>query len=165
MNDNLGRKTQNTAEFSFVGNPRRVITRERDGQYLRSGVLELGNYSLVSERAFDESGRPLEWRFFEDGEVRSVLEYRYEGDECVVTERDSHGEVVEVTRQKAFSIAVEGSERRVPLPDSWTILGVVAKLKYEFDFDSTGNWIKCTTTATVDSATTVHVQEREIMYW
>jgi len=156
---------QSTAEFTFLGNPRRVITRQRDGQYSHAGNLELGDYSVTWERTFDEQGRPLEWKFFEDSALSSVLEYRYEGEECVVTERDAHGKVVEITKQKPFSVVVQGSERRISLPDSVPVSGVVASLKHEFEFDSRGNWIKRTTTTAVPPARVVHVEEREITYW
>jgi len=165
MSDERISKNQSTAEFTFLGSPRKVITRERDGQYSHAGDLELGNYSVTWERTFDEQGRPLEWRFFEDSALSSVLEYRYEGEESVVTELDAHGKVIKTTRQKPFSVTVQGSERRVSLPDSWPVSGRVASLKHEFDFDSKGNWIKRTTTTTVSSAKVVHVEEREITYW
>ena len=167
MNDKRHPENQNTTEFSFLGNPRKVVTRERDGQYSHAGNLELENYSVTWERTFDERGRPLEWKFFEDSALSSVLEYRYEGDDCVVTERDARGEVVKTTKQKPFSVTVQGNEQRVPLPDSWPVSGtaLVASLKHEFDFDSKGNWIKRTTTTTVSSAKVVHVEEREITYW
>jgi hypothetical protein len=121
------------------------------------------------ERTFDEQGRPLEWKFFEDSALSSVLEYGYEGEECVVTERDADGKVVKTTNQKPFSVTVQGNEQRITLPDSWPVAGtaLVAKFKYEFDFDSKGNWIKHTTTTTLASAKSayVHVEEREITYW
>lgn len=160
-------KNQNTAEFTFMGNPRKVITRERDGQYSHAGDLELGNHSVTWERTFDERGRPLEWKFFEGSAPSSVLEYRYEGEECVVTERDAHGKVIKTTKQKPFSVTVQGNERRVSLPDSWPVpgTGLVASFKNEFDFDSKGNWIKHTTTTTVSYVKIVHVEEREITYW
>jgi hypothetical protein len=146
--------------------PSEVITREREGKYLQDGRLELANHS-VWERTFDERGQPLEWRFFEDSVLTSISEYRYEGDECIVTERDASGKVIEVTKQKPFSVTMHGSEQRIPLPDSWPVSesGLVASFKNEFDFDSTGNWIKHTTTTTVSSARVVHVDEREITYW
>ena len=165
MNDKLHPEKQNTTEFSFVGKPRKVITRERDGQYSHAGNLELGDYSVTWERTFDEQGRPLEWKFFEDSTLSSVLEYRYEGDDCLVTERDAHGKAIKTTKQKPFSVIVQGSERRVSPPDSWPVSGTVASLKHEFDFDSKGNWIKRTTTTTVSSTKVVHVEEREITYW
>jgi hypothetical protein len=158
---------QSTAEFTFRGYPRRVITREREGQYLQNGELELGNHSVVWERTFDERGQPLEWKFFEHSVLTSISEYRYEGDECIVTERDASGKVIEVTKQEPFSVIMHGNEQRIPLPDSWPVSEseLVASFKNEFDFDSTGNWIKHTTTTTVSSARVVHVEEREINYW
>jgi hypothetical protein len=167
MNDKLRPEDQNTTEFSFLGNPRKVITREREGQYSNAGNLELGNYSVTWERTFDERGRPLEWKFFEDSALDCVLEYRYEGEECVVTERDAHGKVLKTTKQKPFSVTIQGNEQRVSLPDSWPVpgTGLVASFKNEFDFDSKGNWIKHTTTTTVSYAKIVHVKEREITYW
>lgn len=164
MNGKRHPENENTTEFSFLGNPRKVVTREREGQYSHAGNLELGNYSVTWERTFDERGRPLEWKFFEDSVLSSVLDYRYEGEECVVTERDAHGKVIKTTKQKPFSVTVQGSER-VSLPDSVPVSGLVASLKYEFDFDSKGNWIKRTTTTTVSSAKVVHLEEREITYW
>jgi len=167
MTANRTSENQSTAEFTFLGSPRKVITREREGQYSHAGNLELGNQSVTWERTFDEQGRPLEWKFFEDSILSSVSEYRYEGDECILTERDASGKVIEVTKQKPFSVAVQGSEQRIPLPDSWPVsgTGLVASFKNEFDFDSKGNWIKRTTTTTVSSAKVVHVEEREITYW
>lgn len=167
MSENPIPAKQCTAEFTFLGYPRRVITRERGGQYSHAGDLELGNHSVTWERTFDEQGRPLEWKFFEDSVLSSVSEYRYEGDECVLTDRDASGKVIEVTKQKPFSVTVQGSEQRIPLPDSWPVsgTGLVASFKNEFDFDSKGNWIKRTTTTTVSSAKVVHVEEREITYW
>jgi hypothetical protein len=158
-------KNQNMAEFTFLGNPRKVITRERDGQYSRSGELELGNHSVTWERTFDEQGRPLEWKFFEDSALSSVLEYIYKGEECVVTERDAQGKVIKTTKQKPFSATVRDGERRVSMPNSVPVSGLIANLKHEFDFDSKGNWIKRSTTTTVSSAKVVHVEEREITYW
>ena len=114
-------KNQNTAEFTFMGNPRKVITRERDGQYSHAGDLELGDHSVTWERTFDEQGRPLEWKFFEDSAPSSVLEYRYEGEECVVTERDAHGKVIKTTEQKPFSVTVQGNEGRMSLPRAFLI--------------------------------------------
>jgi hypothetical protein len=72
--------------------------------------------------------------------------------------------VIEVTKQKPFSVTVQGSEQRIPLPDSWPVPGteLVASFKNEFDFDSKGNWIKRTTTTTVSNAKIVHVEEGEI---
>jgi hypothetical protein len=167
MNDKPFPKDENTAEFSFLGNPRKEIRRERDGQYSHAGDLELGEYSVTWERAFDQQGRPLEWKFFEDSALSSSSEYRYEGDECILTEKDASGTVIEVTKQKPFSVTVQGSERTLSLPGSWPVpgTGLVASLKYEFEFDSKGNWIKWTTTTTVSSTTVVHVAEREITYW
>jgi hypothetical protein len=167
MKNKLHPVDQNTTEFSFLGNPRKVITREREGQYSDAGDLELGDYVTTWERTFDEQGRPLEWKFFEDSALDCVLEYRYEGEECVVTERDAHGKVIKTTKQKPFSVIVESNEQRVSLPDSWPVpgTGLVASLKNEFDFDSRGNWIKHTTTTTVSYAKIVHVKEREITYW
>lgn len=160
-------REQNTAEFSFLGNPRKVITREREGKYLSTGGLELGDYTVTSERAFDEQGRPLEWKFFEHSALESVLEYKYKGKGCVVTERDAHGKVIKKTKQKPFSVTVQGNEQRVPLANSWPVSGtaLVASLKHEFEFDSKGNWTKHTTTTTVSSVSVVHVEEREISYW
>lgn len=160
MDDN-----QSTAEFTFLGNPRKVITRERDGQYSHAGDLKLGNPSVTWERTFDERGRPLEWKFYEDSALSSVLEYHYEAEECVVTERNAHGRVIKTTKQKPFSVTVQGNERRVSLPNSVRVSGLVASLKHEFEFDSKGNWTKCTTTTTVSSASAIHVEEREITYW
>jgi hypothetical protein len=169
MSDSRISEHQSTAEFTFRGYPRRVITRERDGQYSHAGELKLGNHSVTGERTFDEQGRPLEWKFFEDSILSSVSEYRYEGDECILTERDASGKVIEVTKQKPFSATVQGSEQRVPLPDSWPVAGtaLVANFKHEFDFDSKGNWIKHTTSTTLSAAKVVyvHVEEREITYW
>lgn len=165
MNDKLHPENQNTTEFSFLGNPRKVITRERDGQYSDAGDLELGDYATTWEGTFDEQGLPLEWKFFEDSALDSVLEYRYEGEECVVTERDAHGKVIKTTKQKPSRATVQGSKLAVPLPGTVPVAGLVASLKYEFDFDSRGNWIRRTTTTTVSSARVVHVQEREITYW
>ncbi len=165
MKNKLHPENQNTTEFSFLGNPRKVITRERDGQYSNAGDLELGNYSVTWERTFDERGRPLAWKFFEDSALNSVLEYRYEGEECVVTERDAQGKVIKTTKQEPFSVTVQGSALGVPLPGTVPVSGLVASLKYEFDFDSRGNWVKRTTTTTVSSARVVHVEEREITYW
>ena len=169
MSDKRISESQSTAEFTFLGNPRKVITREREGQSSPAGDLELGDYSVTWERTFDEHGRPLEWKFFEDSALSSVLEYRYEGNECAVTERDASGKVIKVTKQKPFSVTVQGSEQRIPLPDSWPVAGtaLVANFKHEFDFDSKGNWTKHTTTTTLSSAKVVHVhvEEREITYW
>jgi hypothetical protein len=122
---------------------------------------------MVWERTFDERGQPLEWKFFEDSVLSSVSEYRYKGDECIVTERDPSGRVVEITKQKPFSVNVQESKQDVTLPDSRPIpgMGFAAGLKNEFDFDSKGNWIKRTTTTTVSFARVVHVEEREITYW
>ena len=166
MNDKMHPDNQNTTEFSFLGNPRKVITRGRQGQYSDAGDLELGDYATTWERTFDEQGRPLEWKFFEESVLDSISEYRYEGEECVVTQRDAHGKVVKITRQKPFSVIVQGNVQRVALPDSWSVPGteLVASFKNEFDFDSRGNWIKHTTT-TVSYAKIVHVEEREITYW
>jgi hypothetical protein len=164
MKNKLHPENQNTTELSLLGNPRKVITRERECQYSNTGDLELGNYSVTWERTFDERGQPLEWKFFEDSILSSVSEYRYEGDECVLTERDASGKIIEVTKQKPFSVTVQGSAR-VSLPDSVPVSGLVASLKYEFEFDSRGNWVKRTTTTTVSSARVVNVEEREITYW
>ena len=164
MNDKL--HAENQTEFSFLGNPRRVVTRGRDGQYSHTGDLELGDFSLIWERTFDKHGRPLEWKFFEgSGLLSSVLEYYYEGQESIVNERDAHGKLIKTTKQKPFSVTVQGGKRRVSLPDSPVISGLVASIKYEFDFDSKGNWIKRIITTTVASARVVHIEEREITYW
>ncbi len=167
MNGKLHPENQKTTEFSFLGKPHKVIMREREGQFSHAGDLELGNHSVIWERTFDEQGRPLEWKFFEDSALSSVLEYRYEGNECAVTERDASGKVIKVTKQKPFSVTVQGSEQRIPLPDSWPVAGtaLVANFKHEFDFDSKGNWTKHTTTTTLSSAKVVHIEEREITYW
>ncbi|NDQ57679.1 MAG: hypothetical protein GZ088_11460 [Acidipila sp.] len=161
MNDKLHPENQHTAEFTFLGNPRRVIDRERDN-------LELENYSVIWERTFDERGRPLEWKFFEDSALSSISEYRYEGEECVVTERDAQGKVIETIKQKPFSVTVRNCER-ISWPDSAPVAGtgLVASFKHEFEFDSKGNWIKHTTTTTLssDKAAYIHVEEREITYW
>jgi hypothetical protein len=79
MNDKLHPENQNTTEFSFLGNPRKVITREREGQYSDAGDLGLGDYATTWEKTFDEQGRSLEWKFFENSAMDSVLEYRSDG--------------------------------------------------------------------------------------
>jgi hypothetical protein len=165
MRDQLISKNQNTAEFSFLKSPRKVITKVREGQYCSTGDLELGNYEVIWERTFDERGRPLEWKFFEDSALNSVLEYSYEGEECVVIERDNRGKVVKTTTQRPFSVTVRDGNHRVALPDSVPVSGLIANLKHEFDFDSEGNWVKHTATTTVASSRVVHIAEREITYW
>ena len=95
----------------FPGIPSKGDYAERGGQYSYAGDLELGNHSVTRERTFDEQGRPLEWKFFEDSVLSSVSQYRYEGDECVLTERDASGKVIEVTKQKPFSVTVQGKPR------------------------------------------------------
>jgi hypothetical protein len=156
--------TRNATEFSFIGRPRRVVTRERDGIYHESGDLELGSSSVTWDRTFDENGRPMEWKFFERSVLTSVLEYHYEGEECTVTETNAQGAVVGMTKQKPFTVTTQ-ENREVQLPERVPVLGEVAKLEDQFEFDGTGNWIRRTTTAGVGPAKVVHIEEREITYW
>src|SRR5260370_22352869 len=113
-------RNRNTAEFSFLGSGRRVVTRQRQGQYLSDGKLELGNYAVTWERTFDERGRPLVWKFFEDSALSSISEYRYEGEECIVTERDTQGKAIETTKQKPFSVTIQGSQQSAPRSEEHT---------------------------------------------